>query len=68
MKKTTKKLYNVQCGICNEVFPAVFEIVDGTENSGTTDVEVYCPKCKKMVSVNIPGETAADNILRKIND
>ena len=66
MKKTTKKLYDVQCGICKEVFPAVFEIVDGSEDKETTDVEVYCPKCHTMVSVTIPGETKPDQITRTI--
>ena len=65
MKKTSRKLYDVQCGTCNEVFPAVFEIVEGSENKVTTDVEVYCPKCHQMVTVKVPGETKPEIIIKK---
>ena len=68
MKKTTKKLYDVQCGICKEVFPVVLEIVDGTDKKKTTEVEVYCPNCHEMVSVTIPGETKPDIIIKKKSD
>jgi hypothetical protein len=67
-KKMKKALYQVQC-VYNEnhFFEKIFEIEAGSEVKEETEVETYCPHCKKLVTVVIKGKVPTDiSIFKKI--
>jgi len=68
MKKYKKMLFNVQCAFDEKhIFPKSFDIDEGTENE-TSEVEAFCPFCKKQVTVTVQGKVAPnESLLRKFN-
>ena len=59
--KTKRVTYEVQCvHDKSHRFEKVFEIEGGTDAETATEVETYCPYCKKLVSVRVKGKVLPD--------
>jgi ribosomal protein L44E len=60
-KRTKKVLYRVQC-VYNEnhIFEKSFDIEEGSEDKEESEVQTYCPQCKKLVTVVVKGKVLPD--------
>jgi hypothetical protein len=62
--KTKRVTYEVQCvHDKSHRFEKVFEIEAGTDAETATEVQIYCPYCKKLVSVRVKGKVLPDSTI-----
>ncbi len=68
MKKTKKKMYNVECAINPEhVFEKVYSVKELTDHK-VSEMEVYCPICDAYTNVTIKGKVVPDtSMLRRFD-
>ena len=63
MAKKTKTITKVKCGKCSNVFDIVIDIKTESEENNTSEVDVYCPFCDEMLTVEIKGEVLSDTTI-----
>jgi Zn finger protein HypA/HybF involved in hydrogenase expression len=65
MAKKKKVIIKVKCEKCSNVFDIAIDIKPESEENKMSEVEVYCPFCDEMLTVDIKGKILSDaTILR----
>lgn len=57
-----KEKHTVECSNCGKTFPIVLQ-VDPDNLTGSTSMEVRCPFCEKLLTIDLPGGLSADEIV-----
>jgi len=66
MKKTKEKLITIICQECKKSFIEKTKIIIGSEGTETTEIDVVCQHCGKLLTTKIEGKIRLDKIsLRK---
>ncbi len=63
-KKKKLTVFNIQCKADkSHMFDREFIIFEGTEEKYTTEVQIYCPFCDHLLTLEIKGKIASDTAI-----
>ena len=66
MAKTVEKLVTIVCYNCKNAFIKRIQVKVGTEGTEKTELDVRCPHCGTLLTVEIDGKLRLDSLsLRK---
>lgn len=63
MSKKKKVIIKVKCEKCSNVFDIAIDIKPDSEEKHTSEIDVYCPFCDEMLTVEIKGKILSDTTI-----